>query len=82
MQAWPNPVSGRAQISYSLSRPGSVNCAVYDAAGQLVTCITDGTQQAGRHTLAWDTGNARPGVYLLKLTGAVSQSLRLVRVAH
>jgi hypothetical protein len=46
-----------------------VNCVVYDAAGNSVAQLADGTLGSGRHQLRIPTDRFEPGVYLCKLQG-------------
>jgi len=80
-RAYPNPVVARAAISYSLPHSASVSCAVYDAAGSLVSRLAAGTQAAGEHKLTWNASGVRPGIYFCKLvTDGTTATTRLVRV--
>ncbi len=54
---------------------------VYDAAGNLVSRLAAGPQEAGEHRLTWNASGVRPGVYLCRFAadGATSTT-RLTRV--
>jgi hypothetical protein len=81
LRVLPNPVSARATVGYSLPRSAVVSCAVYDAAGNLVTRLADGTQAAGRHELTWNATGVRPGVYFCKLVASgTTCTARLTKV--
>ena len=78
---FPNPVSARAAISYSLPHSSTVDCIVYDAAGELVSRLAVGTQAAGEHLLTWDASVLSPGVYFCKLAAdGTTTTARLARV--
>ncbi len=68
LRACPNPTTGQSAISYSLPRDASVSCAVYDAAGNVVSRLAAGTQSAGEHQLKWNAEGIKAGVYFCKLT--------------
>ncbi len=74
----PNPVRGRARISYTLPQAGTVSCAVYDATGRRVAELFTGQQTAGRHSLIWDAAGCGPGAYLVRIEGAAHGTARLV----
>ena len=52
--AVPNPVVGRATISYSLPAAGRVRLSLYDLAGGRVRTLADGQGTAGAHVAVWD----------------------------
>ncbi len=84
--AAPNPFNPRTEIALSVTRPGPVELAVYDARGRRVATVHDGHLASGEHRLAWDgrTGSGRPapaGVYLVRLrAGTTADTLRLTLV--
>lgn len=51
-------------VSFSLAKSANVSLKVYDAAGNVVAILANGSMDAGSHTATW---NARPGVYFVKL---------------
>ena len=64
----PNPFNPSTQISFDLARDGSVELAVFDAAGRRVKTLVNGLRTAGPYTVQWngtDDGGARvaSGVY-------------------
>jgi hypothetical protein len=80
LAACPNPTVRQSIISYSLERDARVGCAVYDAAGNLVSRLAAGAQAAGAHRLIWNAEALAPGVYFCQLTGdGVSATTRLTR---
>ncbi|MRR09240.1 T9SS type A sorting domain-containing protein, partial [bacterium] len=74
-------------ISFQIPRPGIVDLAVYNIAGQKVRTLICGPQPAGRHSVRWDgrDGSGRAlagGVYLARLNADGSsrtEKLILVR---
>ncbi len=74
----PNPLGSRAAISYSLRQSAAVRCAVYDAAGNVVSVLANGTQAAGEQRLQWNAAGVQPGVYLCRLqAGGATTTTRL-----
>jgi hypothetical protein len=67
----PNPAAGRAVVSYSLARPGTVDLRLVDATGRAVAVIATGPRGAGRHSVALSgsPGIGR-GVYFLRFEAA------------
>jgi hypothetical protein len=72
-ESYPNPVSGRVDLRYSLPRPAQVAIRIYSAGGELVCTLVDDTRSPGLHRVAWngrdDTGRrAGHGVYYCRMT--------------
>ena len=81
LRVFPNPVTGRATLSYSLPRSAPVSCIVYDATGNVVSRLNTGTQPAGEHRQKWDATGLEPGVYFCKLqAGGSTSTIRLTTV--
>ncbi len=57
---YPNPFTPHTWISYSIGAPGSVDLAVYDVTGRLVTRLVSKSVSAGDHRVRWD-GTDRHG---------------------
>lgn len=84
----PNPSRGVARFALSLSQPGGVEVAVFDAMGRRVRALHSGALAAGRHDLSWDGRDeqgktARPGVYYVRALqgGSALAVRRLVRMS-
>ena len=72
LNAYPNPISKSATISFSLSQPENVSIRIYDMMGRLIKKLVDAQMQAGAHQLIWNVkdekGNAaNEGIYFLRL---------------
>jgi len=82
LRAAPNPASGAATVTVSLTVPEAVEVVVFDALGREVARLHDGPLAAGGHTLAFDASGLPSGVYLVRAStsGAVlSRRLTVVR---
>jgi len=87
LQIWPNPANPRLELSFLLGRAARVSLNVYDLKGSLVSRLSDGRCEAGRHAVSWDgcDNDGRPmqsGVYLARLIAAgevTTAKLTLVR---
>jgi hypothetical protein len=83
----PNPFNQSTMINYQLTKPGLVNLAVYNTAGQLVKTLVNAWRQPGSYSVSWDcTGNdshkVANGVYLARLESqgrAVTTKMVVVR---
>lgn len=56
-QNYPNPFNPFTNISYTLPARQDVSLKIYNAAGQLVRTLIDGTEEAGAHRTIWDGRN-------------------------
>ncbi|MBM3322260.1 T9SS type A sorting domain-containing protein [candidate division WOR-3 bacterium] len=75
----PNPVRNRAEVAYTIGRPGAYSLALYSADGRLCRLAAQGTAGAGIHTTTISTAGLARGAYLLKLTvGPTSATTRIV----
>jgi len=69
----PNPFNPVTNVSYGAPKPGEVDLAVYNIAGQRVKTLVDGHVEAGFHTVTWqgrdDHGHqVASGVYFCRMT--------------
>ncbi|MBR9978732.1 MAG: T9SS type A sorting domain-containing protein [Bacteroidetes bacterium] len=67
-QNFPNPFNPATVIPYELSADGAVRIEVFDMLGRLVSTLHDGHMRAGRHTVTFDGGQLRSGVYICRFS--------------
>jgi hypothetical protein len=70
---YPNPFMQRTTISYQLASRGHISLSVYDAAGRLVSNLTEGVMEPGYYSIHWDGYDEHQrrvpaGVYFVKLS--------------
>ncbi|MEP0547817.1 MAG: PA domain-containing protein [Rhodothermales bacterium] len=65
--AYPNPLSDRATIGFTLPTAQRVRLAVYDVLGREVAVLVDGARPAGAQAVAFDAAGLPSGVYLYRL---------------
>jgi len=78
----PNPVSGKAVVSFSLPNAVQVSLRLYDIAGRLARDFENQRLNAGKYSMDVDLHDLPLGTYFLVLetpTGRQSQSLIIVR---
>lgn len=83
----PHPVSGSAEIAYTLPRRTTVRVELFDPSGARVRMLEGGERAAGRHSVAWDARDDRgrripAGIYFLRLSDGRSFVSRRMVVAR
>jgi len=67
LQNYPNPFNPVTTISYDLKATGNIKLSVYNAKGELVRTLVNGTQNAGLHRVDFKASMLNSGVYFYKL---------------
>ena len=72
-QNYPNPFNPTTEIAFTLDQTADVNLSIYNMLGQKVKTLTNGSKNAGTHTLQWNGldemgQNVSTGIYLYRLT--------------
>ena len=65
---YPNPFNPTTVVAFDLPVDGYVSLRVYNALGQEVAVLFDGTQQAGHFETLWNANAAPSGVYYARLS--------------
>jgi hypothetical protein len=81
--AYPNPFSQTANLSFSVKTPQQLAVSIYNTKGQLVRSIGSEQYTAGEHNLVWngldERGNqAANGVYYFKVNTGNSSAVKKV----
>ena len=66
-QNFPNPFNPVTEIRYGLPEQSRVTLEIYNALGQKVATIVDGTKPAGFQTARWDASLFPSGIYFYQL---------------
>lgn len=66
-QNYPNPFNPATKINFSLPVNGKVTLQIYNALGQKVATLVDGSMKAGTHTVEWNAANMASGLYFYKI---------------
>lgn len=69
-QNYPNPFNPATTIKYSLPEMSPVRILIYDAAGQIVEIIDEGTKSKGMHSISFNGEGLSSGIYFYKLESA------------
>ncbi|WP_266205193.1 T9SS type A sorting domain-containing protein [Pontibacter kalidii] len=68
LMVYPNPFQGKANLSFALPNRGSYSLHIYDAKGNMVEKMKDGTSNPdGKVNLELNWANRAKGLYLIKL---------------
>ena len=73
LQNAPNPFNPETTIEYALPEASYVRVVIYNAMGQTVRTLMDGSQPAGYHRIIWDARDDQDrsvsgGIYLYRMT--------------
>jgi len=83
MTPFPNPLSSKATIPFSLEEAGPVTITVYDVLGRRVATILNGDKRpAGRNDVEFNSSGVAAGVYFIKMEAnqkSVSRKITIVR---
>lgn len=87
LQAYPNPIASRGDVSFAMPRAGHVTAHVYDLAGRRVSTLYQGDLPAGFQRLAWNGRDAAgravaSGTYLIEVTTPWDRGSTKVLVAR
>ena len=79
-QNYPNPFNPTTTIEFGLQRAAHVTVSVFNALGQRIATLADGTEQAGTYRVSWDATSVPSGVYLyqMEVDGQVVQARKMV----
>ena len=67
-QNFPNPIKGKSTFKFGLPKPSVVKLQIYNLKGQLVATLIDEEKPKGYHTIEWNTGILKSGIYFYKLS--------------
>lgn len=79
--SYPNPFNSSTKIQYNLPQDELVKVTIHNLRGAVVKELINNQQNAGSHTLTWDSTNASSGIYFCRLeSGDKTTSLKLTLV--
>lgn len=80
-QNYPNPFNSSTTIRYKLKNTENyVGLSIYNADGELVEKIFEGSQTSGIHSFTWDASNYSSGTYFLKMN--VDGLIKTIKLSH
>jgi len=78
----PNPITNKAQVSFSLTNAGFVSLKLYNTIGQLVKEVANGHRPVGNYNIDLNLNQLSQGTYLLLLETPNGKSSRSLVIAH
>lgn len=71
-QNYPNPFNPETKIAYHIPQSGNVKVLIYDVNGSFVKEVLSATQEAGEHSVVWDSkdqygSSVSSGVYFYQI---------------
>lgn len=82
MDAYPNPVSGRATVALTLDRAMDVSMRLFDVTGREIATLVDGQVTAGRTPIAVNAQDLPAGVYVLRVVADGQVATRRLTVVR
>ena len=79
---YPNPVSGLSSVEFNLVNTSKVSVDIYNALGQKLITLKNGTLTSGSHLVYFDASNVPNGLYFVGVNIDGSNSMRKFIVAH
>lgn len=77
---YPNPFTGRTNITFSTAITSEVVIEVFDLTGRLICTLLDKTVPEGQHVINWNAGGFHDGIYILKMSsGSQSVTRKIVK---
>jgi hypothetical protein len=67
-QNYPNPFNPSTMINYEIKQSGLVTLKVFNVLGQAIATLTDGKQEAGKHSIKFDASRFSSGIYFYQIT--------------
>ena len=74
LNLFPNPATDNVQVNYTLTSKTTVTISMYDVTGKLVSSVSRGEEQNGRHFATINTSSIAKGFYTVKVETNFGQS--------
>jgi len=80
--AYPNPFSSATTLDFSLPSSANVILKVYNALGEEVTTLINGSMDAGQHNVIFHGENLQNGMYFYRLAAGKAAQSGMMTVIH
>ena len=77
---YPNPASGSATVSFSLSQTQKVSFKLFDMTGRLVSTLEDEIFEEGENEFLWNASGVNAGIYFLKMNAGSDSETKKISV--
>lgn len=74
-QNYPNPFNPSTNISYELPETAHVDIKIYDMTGRVVSELVNDLQQAGRHSVEFNSRDLASGIYKYRLIASPANNM-------
>jgi len=81
-QNYPNPFNPSTRITYQLPKAAHVTLKVFDVLGRAVATLVEEQNEAGQHTIEWNSGNIPSGIYYYRLTAGTFTDCRKMLIVR
>ena len=81
-QNYPNPFNPSTKISFGLPERSNISLKVFNALGEQVAELVNGTLEAGTHSYNFDVSDLTSGIYIYSLqtdAGIISNKMTLIK---
>ncbi|MEZ5105614.1 MAG: DUF362 domain-containing protein [Draconibacterium sp.] len=88
LQTYPNPFTGKIQISFNIKQPSQVKISMFDLNGRLIETLGEKNLEIGNHKFQWNVSgkNLKQGNYVIKLFaqtgGEIFQQSKTVQLVN
>jgi hypothetical protein len=82
MSIFPNPSYGNINIHFDLPEESQGSLGIFDISGRLLHMVAKGTFVAGINDFSWESSNAGPGIYIVKLAAGNFISVQKVLISR
>ncbi len=80
LTVFPNPLKNIINVSFSLVKPGTVSCELFDVRGNKVKTLLSEQCPSGINTHEWNIQDLKSGLYFLKLN--TESSAEIQKIIH
>ena len=82
LKIFPNPTSGKIEISYSIDKPGTISMELFNLIGEKISSSNKQVSEAGNYSENLSLEGFPAGIYLLKVGIKQSSILKKIILTH
>jgi len=81
-QNYPNPFAESTTIDYVINNSEIITLEIFDLTGKLISTLVNGKEQAGSHSVQFDSKGLRSGIYYYQLQAGIHTSAKKMVISH